>query len=180
MPGTTQRGSGKESPIVSLVAGVAENGAIGLDGELPWRVKADLRRFRAVTMGKPLIMGRRTFESIGRVLDGRASIVLTRQPGSLPEGVIGARDLADALVVGERLARESGAGEVCVIGGGEVFREAMPFAHRLHVTRVRASPRGDVFFPAIAKFEWGEVSREELPASEGDTASASYVVYERR
>ncbi len=166
-------------PIV-LVAAVADNGVIGAKGGLPWRVKADMRKFRAVTMGKPLVMGRKTFELIGRVLDGRDVIVVTRQPDFAAEGVLVAASLKEALELAEECAARRNAEEICIGGGGEIYAEAMPLATRLCVTHVAASPAGDTRFPEIAPEDWVEVSREPLPASEGDTATAVHVVYRRR
>jgi dihydrofolate reductase len=166
-------------PIV-LVAAVAENGVIGVDGGLPWRVKADMRKFRALTMGKPLVMGRKTFESIGRVLDGRDIVVVTRRPDFATEGVLVAGSLAEAVAIAEARAAARGADEICVAGGGEIYREAAPLADRLYVTHVAAKPEGDTHFPTISPEEWVEVSREPLPASEGDTAAAVHVVYRKR
>ena len=168
------------SAEIALVVGVAENGVIGAKGALPWRIKADLRRFRADTMGKPMVMGRKTFQSIGRVLDGRDNIVVTRQPGYARPGIIVAKSLDEALSVAETCAQARGSNEICVIGGGEVFRETFPLATRLYVTHVSGKPAGDVFFPDILPDEWEELSREKLPSSEGDTATAEHVVYERR
>jgi dihydrofolate reductase len=161
------------------VVAVAENGVIGVRGGLPWRVKADLKRFRSVTMGKPILMGRKTFESIGRVLDGRDNIVVTRRAEALPEGAILARSVDEALRVADLRARQRGAAEICVIGGEALFRETLPLAERLYVTHIAAAPDGDVFFPAISPADWVERSREKLPRSDGDTAEAAYVVYER-
>jgi dihydrofolate reductase len=165
-------------PIVLVVA-VAENGVIGVRGRLPWRVRADMKKFRSVTMGKPMVMGRKTFESIGRPLDGRDSVVVSRQPGFAPDGAIVAESLDEALAVAEQCAARRGADEICVIGGGEVFAATLPSAARLYVTCVAARPEGDAFFAELTA-DWVEVSREPLPRSEGDTASAVYVVYERR
>jgi dihydrofolate reductase len=165
---------------IALVVAVAENRVIGARGGLPWRVKADMKRFRAVTMGKPLVMGRKTFDSIGRVLDGRDNIVITRQPKFAVAGVLTAPSLEEALALAEERATARGASEICVIGGGEIFREALAFADRLYVTDVAVAPAGDIYFPGIAPADWIEVSRENLPASEGDTAAAAYAVYERR
>ena len=165
---------------VSLVVAVAENGVIGVRGGLPWRIRADLKRFRSVTMGKPIIMGRKTFQSIGRVLDGRDNIVITRQEGFAPAGIIVARSVDAALVAAEESARARDAGEICVIGGEALFRETLPFAGRLYVTHVAATPEGDVFFPPIPAADWIETAHEPLPRSEGDTATGTYVVYERR
>jgi len=165
---------------IALVAAVAENGVIGVDGGLPWRVKADMKKFRAVTMGKPLVMGRKTFESIGRVLDGRDVIVVTRQKSFAPEGVHVAASLDAALAIAEECARKRGADEVCVGGGGEIYAEALPRADRLYVTHVTARPPGDTHFPEIVSSDWAEVSREPLPSSDGDTATAVHVVYNKR
>jgi dihydrofolate reductase len=166
-------------PLVLVVA-VAENGVIGVDGGLPWRIKADLQRFRSITMGKPLLMGRATYESIGRPLDGRDNIVLTRQAGFQAEGVIVAHDLASALDMGQEMAEARGAAEICVIGGAALFSETLPIAGRVHLTHVEGAPRGDVFFSALSDAEWVAVSREPLPECDGDTARGTYVVYERR
>jgi len=167
-------------PALVLVVAVAENGVIGRAGGLPWRIKADLRKFRSVTMGKPLIMGRKTFESIGRVLDGRDSIVVTRGTGFAAEGVLLAHSLQEALAIGGERAAARGASEVCVIGGAELFAESLPRAERLHMTHVAAAPEGDVFFPRFSPADWSEIWREDLPFSAGDTARASYAVYHRR
>jgi dihydrofolate reductase len=163
-----------------LVAAVAENGVIGANGGLPWRVRADMRKFRAITMGKPLVMGRKTFESIGRVLDGRDLIVVTRRPDFAAEGVFVTASMKEALALAEECAAKRNAEEICVGGGGEIYAESMPLAARLCVTHVAASPAGDTRFPAIAPKDWVEVSREPLPASDGDTATAVHVVYRRR
>jgi dihydrofolate reductase len=169
------------NPRLALVVAVAENGVIGAKGGLPWRVKADLKRFRAVTMGKPMIMGRRTFDSIGRVLDGRDSIIVTRRKTALSgEGVFAADSFGEALAIAKERAAARSAEEICVIGGGEIFALALPFADRLYVTEISGSPGGDVFFPPIAPTEWQETAREALPFSDGDSAAANHVVYERR
>jgi dihydrofolate reductase len=165
-------------PIVLVVA-IARNRAIGVAGGLPWRLKSDLRRFRTLTMGKPIVMGRKTFESIGKPLDGRANIVISRRRDFAPAGVTVVRSLEEALRAAATLAGESGASEICIIGGGEVFAETVPIAERLLVTHVDAEPAGDVFFPEIGP-EWTEVSREALPRSEHDTADAVFSTYTRR
>lgn len=139
-----------------------------------------MRKFRALTMGKPLVMGRKTFQSIGRVLDGRDLIVVTRQPDFSAEGVLVAADLQAALTLAEECAAKRNADEICVVGGGEVYAEALPLAGRLYVTRIAASPAGDTHFPKIMSEDWEEVSREPLPQSEGDTATAVHVVYRKR
>jgi dihydrofolate reductase len=168
------------APQIVLVVAVAENGVIGADGGLPWRVRADLRRFRKVTMGKPMVMGRKTFASIGRLLDGRDSIVVTRQEGFAAEGAFVAGSIEEALSLAAERAAARGANEICVIGGAEIFAQTLPLADRLDITHVAAKPRGDVFFPQIDAAAWEEVSRETLPRSEGDDAAAVTAVYRRR
>jgi dihydrofolate reductase len=168
------------SARIAIIAAVADNRVIGVGGNLPWRIKADLKKFRAITMGKPLVMGRRTFDSIGRVLDGRDVIVVTRQGEFAPAGALVAKDLEAALKLAAECAAARGADEICVVGGGEIYRAAMPFADRLHVTHVSARPEGDTLFPEISPAEWKIVSREALPPSDGDTATAVHVVYARR
>jgi dihydrofolate reductase len=163
-----------------MIAAVAANGVIGREGEMPWRLSTDLKRFRRLTMGKPVIMGRKTWESIGRPLAGRDNIVVTRQAGFAPEGVQTAPDLAEALALGREIARSKGASEVMVIGGGTVYAAAMPFADRLYVTHVALSPDGDTSFPPIDPAVWREVSSETVPAGEKDSAASRFVVYERR
>ena len=168
------------SASIALIAAVADNGVIGAKNALPWRVKADFRKFRALTMGKPLIMGRKTFESIGRALDGRDSIVVTRGGGSQGGRVFVAHGLDEALALAQSRAKAGGEDTIFVVGGGELFAEAMPLAERLYVTHIAAAPEGDTYFPEIAPSDWMEVAREALPASDGDTADAVHVVYERR
>ncbi len=163
-----------------IVVAVAENGIIGRGGGLPWRLKSDLRKFRAVTMGKPLVMGRKTFCSIGRVLDGRDSIVLTHRWHFAPVGALVAHSLEAALALGRERAAARGVAEICVIGGAELFAATLPQAARIHMTQVAAAPEGDVTFPPFSTSDWSELSREDLPWSDGDTARAAYVVYERR
>ncbi len=167
-------------PPISLIAAVAENGVIGSGGDLPWRVRADLRHFRAQTMGKPVIMGRKTFRSLGRPLDGRWLIVVTRNKDFNGENVDVAYNLVEAMRLAEIRAREHGADEICVAGGGEIYGEVMPRADRLSITHILASPEGDAYFPAIDPKEWEEVARQPLERSEGDTADAVHVEYRRR
>lgn len=167
---------------VSIVVAVAENGVIGRDNGLPWRLSTDLKRFKALTMGKPAIMGRKTFESIGKALPGRHFIVVTRDRSFRAEGVDTAGSLDEAITLATVRARcTPGADdEICVIGGGEIYRKAMPIADRLYVTHVMASPDGDTTFPAIEQGEWRQVSSEDHPVGEKDTQPTRFVVYERR
>lgn len=165
-------------PIV-IVAAVAKNSVIGVSGGLPWRVKADMKKFRAITMGKPVVMGRKTFQSINRVLDGRDVIVVTRQKDFSAPGVFVAESLEAAILLAQKLAAGRDAQEVCIGGGGEIYREAMPLADRLHITHIAIEPAGDTRFPEISPTEWAEIAREPLPPNEGDTATAEHVVYAR-
>jgi dihydrofolate reductase len=165
---------------IALVAAVAKNGVIGAAGGLPWRLSADLKKFRAVTMGKPLIMGRKTFESIGRVLDGRDIIVVTRRRDFARAGVFVAASLDAALKLAAERAAVRNTDEICVVGGGEIYAAAIPLADRLYVTHVAARPDGDTLFPEISSAEWSAVSREPLPKSDGDTVSGEHVVYAKR
>ncbi|HYN29719.1 MAG TPA: dihydrofolate reductase [Dermatophilaceae bacterium] len=139
---------------VTLLAAVGRNGVIGRDGDLPWHLPEDLRHFKATTLGHPLVMGRRTFASIGRVLPGRRTIVLTRSPGWHHADVEAAHSFEEAL------ALAGPADEVFVVGGGEVYAAALPFAHRLLLTEVDAEPEGDTCFPTWDRTRWHEVGRE--------------------
>jgi dihydrofolate reductase len=157
---------------VSLIVAVARNGVIGKDGRLPWHIPEDLKRFRALTMGHHIIMGRRTWESIGRPLPGRTSVVITRDRGYLAPGAKVTHSLAEAL------SACAGDQEVFVIGGAQIYREALPCADRIYLTEVSEAYPGDVRFPALGP-EWCEVSREE-PRREAGEVGLAYVVYERR
>lgn len=165
--------------VLSLIAAVALNGVIGRDGDMPWTLPTDLRRFKAVTMGKPVVMGRRTFESIGRPLPGRLNIVVTRDRGWSAAGVEVRHDLASALGRAGEAAAADGAGEVFVIGGGALYAEAIGRASRLYVTHVEAAPEGDTLFPPIDPSVWRKVSEERPPRADRDTATVRFAVYER-
>ncbi len=165
---------------ISLVVAVADNGVIGRNGKLPWRLGSDLRRFRRLTMGHPLIMGRKTFESIGQPLDGRDSIVLTRSPLEAGgHGVFTASALEGAISVAQKCARARGVQEIFVVGGAEVFSLAIPSASRIYLTRVHGAPEGDVRWPVVFGDDWLERSREERPASQRDEYPVTDLVLER-
>lgn len=165
-------------PLAVIVA-AAENGVIGRNNSLPWHLPEDLRYFKRVTMGKPIVMGRKTFESIGRPLPGRTNIVISRNAGFSAPGVKVAASLDDALTLGQDIAHIDGASEVVVIGGAEIYRLAMPRAGRLYVTEVHASVEGDALLPPINWSEWREVSRERHSASASNPYDYSFVLYER-
>lgn len=154
-------------PIV-LVAAVASNGVIGRDNGLPWRLSSDLKRFKEVTIGKPLIVGRRNHEAIGRPLPGRETIVLTRDRTFDETGVHVAHSLADALGLAEAIAEEMGAQEIICAGGGEIYELFMPKATRMRLTEVLAEVEGDVFFPKYDPERWREAYREEHSAGPKD------------
>lgn len=159
--------------LVSIVVATDVRGGIGREGRLPWRLPEDLQRFKRITMGKPIVMGRRTWESIGRVLPGRHNIVISRQPGLAAPG---------ATVVGsmpEALAAAGDVPEVCVIGGAEIYRLALPLAQVIHLTRVHARVDADTFFPALDPAEWEETGGEDRPADERHAYGYSFVRLER-
>ena len=167
--------------IVIHVA-ISRNGIIGRDGDLPWRLSTDMRRFKAATMGKPVVMGRKTWQSFPkRPLPGRANIVVTRNPDFHDEGAIVAHSLDEAITLARNTADETGkVDEICVIGGGEIYAQAMDLADELHVTHVLADVEGDARFPAIDPASWETVTSEEVPAGEKDSHPTRHVVYRRR
>ena len=169
------------SPItLSLIVAVADNGVIGRGNALPWRLGSDLKRFRKLTMGHPLIMGRHTFESIGKPLDGRDSIVVTHgQPLAEGEGLYFAPSLEKAIGLAEARARARGVLEVFIIGGARLFEHALPLARRIYLTRVHGSPEGDVYWNPQFGGEWTEISREEQPAGVKDEFAVTNLVLER-
>jgi dihydrofolate reductase len=166
-------------PIIALVVARAENGAIGVGGDLPWRLSTDLKQFRKVTLGKPIIMGRRTFMSLPRALDGRANIVLTRNAAFVAPGAVMAYNLEEALDVARKAAANAGVGEIMVIGGDDVFRAVMPLAKRIYLTEVHASPHADTWFKDFNLRDWREISRERHEPGPKDQYPFSFVVLER-
>jgi dihydrofolate reductase len=165
---------------IVLVVAIAENGVIGASGAIPWRLKSDMTRFKALTMGKPVVMGRKTFVSIGRPLPGRTNIVVTRDLGFRADGVVVTHSFTDAkaIATGDTLRRF--ATEIAVIGGAEIYAQWMECADRLEITEVHARPDGDARFPAVDPTAWEEVARERNPAGPHDSADFSYVTYRRR
>jgi dihydrofolate reductase len=161
---------------VSIIVAVAENGVIGRGGALPWHLPDDLKRFKQLTMGHAIVMGRKTWESIGRPLPGRKMIVVTRQADYRPHGVHVAASLDDAL----HTARAAGDDEAFVIGGAEIYRHALPLADRLYFTRVHAAVEGDTQFPNWDDGNWRLVSREDRAADEKHEFSFSFEFYERQ
>ena len=167
------------SPRISLIAAVAKNGVIGDGTGMPWRLSTDMRRFRRLTMGKPVVVGRKTFEGFGKPLEGRTNIVVSRTAQVWPDGVLGARDLAAALAVARAETERSSGDEIMVIGGGEIYAGTIGGADRLYITHVDAEPPGRTRFPAIDPAVWRAVSTENVPAGPKDSAATSFVTYER-
>ena len=165
---------------IVLVAAIGENNVIGRDGQLPWRIRSDLRHFRALTLDKPVIMGRKTFQSIGKALDRRTNIVITRDPEFSAEGIEKAPNFEAALALARQDAEKRGTDEIMIIGGSDVFAAALPLADRLEITHVHAQPDGDAFFPPIDAKIWREVAREERPAGPDDDAEFSVATYSKR
>jgi dihydrofolate reductase len=163
---------------IVLLAAVADNGVIGRDNALPWRLSTDLKRFKALTLGKPVVMGRKTYLSIGKPLPDRTNIVVTRDRNFRAEGVVVANSVEAALDMARDEARR-GANEIMVIGGTEIFEQTMGLADRLEITHVHARPEGDVYLPAIDPKLWRETARSEQPAGPRDDASVSFVTYQR-
>ena len=160
--------------IVSIIAAVADNGVIGWDGGLPWHLPADLKRFKKLTTGHHMVMGRRTWDSIGRrPLPGRPTIVVSRDPAFVAEGARVARSVEEALELA------AGADEVFIAGGQAIYREALPVADRVYLTRVHARFEGDTFFPAFDASGWQVVVEERHEADEKNPHAHTFLVYER-
>lgn len=166
--------------VVAMIAGVAENNVIGSGGRIPWRIPSDMAFFRRTTMGKPIIMGRKQYETVGRPLPGRTNVVVSRQQGYQPEGVIVINDLAAAIEHGKAIAEADGVVEVMIIGGGEIYAQAMPSAGRLYVSHITLAPDGDVVFPAIDPAVWRVSDEPPVEASPNDEAPFHIRIYERK
>lgn len=164
-----------EAVTFALIVAVAENGVIGREGELPWRLSSDLRYFKSVTMGKPIIMGRKTFDSIGRPLPGRTNIVVSRNPDFSFKGV----DVFNRLEAAVSHAEGLVGAEIMVIGGAGLYEAALPTADRIYLTEVHFAVDGDVFFPSLDRVCWAETSRERHPAGEKDDHDHSFVILDR-
>ena len=162
---------------IVLIAAVSENGVIGRGGGLPWRLRSDMRHFRALTMGKPVVMGRKTYLSIGAPLKGRTNIAVSRDAGFTAPDVVVAPNLAFALDAARGDALRRGSGEIAIIGGADLFAQCMPLADRLDITLVHTHIAGDTVFPAIDPARWREVERQEQPAGPEDDAAMSFITY---
>ena len=166
-------------PLILVVA-MAENGVIGRDNRLLWRIKTDIARFRRLTMGRPMIMGRKPFESIGKPLPGRETIVLTRDGEFSAEGVHVAHTWEEAVAKGEELAGKAGADAVAVAGGAEIYALALPHVQTLFLTQVHTAPEGDAVFPSFDRSQFREVRREDHPKGPDDEHPFTFIDLERR
>jgi dihydrofolate reductase len=165
----------------TIFVAVARNGIIGRDGDMPWRLSTDLKRFKAMTVGKPVVVGRKTFESFGgKPLPGRQHVVISRAADIGHPDVHMARSLEEAIEMAEALARKQGESEISVLGGGEIYAQAMAFVDRMCITHVEADVEGDTSFPAIDPDVWMATESVDVPAGERDTYPTRFVVYERR
>jgi dihydrofolate reductase len=158
---------------LSIIVAMSRNRVIGRHGELPWKLSADLQRFKRLTMGHPIIMGRKTFESIGRPLPGRRSIVISRRPNYQVEGAQTAANLQEAILAAQD------ADESFVIGGGEVYSQALPLAERLYVTAVETDSEGDAFFPQLNERQWRLVEETTHPADERNLFPMRFLILDR-
>ena len=165
---------------IVLIVAVADNGVIGAEGSIPWRLKSDMQRFRAMTIGRPVVMGRKTFLSLPRPLPGRTNIVVTRDETFRAAGAVVTTSMSEACAIARADALRRSAAEIAVIGGTEIYAQCMEAADRLEITEVHLRPQGDTYFPAIDPARWQEVARADHSAGAGDSADFSYVTYRRR
>jgi dihydrofolate reductase len=165
---------------IALVAAVARNGVIGADGGLAWKISDDLKWFKAKTMNKPMIMGRKTFDSVGKALPGRDNIVLTRAATFSAGGVFIARSLDGAITLARACAEARGADEVCVIGGADIYAQTLPRAARIYLTTVEAEVEGDAYFPAYDSAQWRQTCVGASPKNEKNEHACEYFILDRK
>ncbi|MDO3723076.1 dihydrofolate reductase [Marinobacter sp. chi1] len=165
----------------ALIVAMSQNRVIGRNNKLPWYLPGDLRYFKQATMGKPIIMGRKTWDSIGRPLPGRMNLIITRQDDwPAPAGTVRVASLEEALLKAGAQAQLDGVDEVMIIGGGQIYAEALPQVDRMYITQVHADVEGDAFFPEVNWDGWEEIGREDFSASDNNPYDYSFVVYQRR
>ena len=165
--------------MISLIVAKADNGVIGNGNQMPWHIPSELAHFKQRTLGKPIIMGRKTFESLGRVLPGRPHVVISRQQQTLPEHCYAVNSLPAAIAQAQQLTA-SDSDEVVVIGGAEIYRQALPLVDTLYVTEVHLSPQGDAFFPELDTDQWQETERKDVAAGADSAIAYSIVTYQRK
>ena len=163
-----------DRPVISLIVAMAQNGVIGRGNALPWRLPRDLKRFKAFTLGKPILMGRKTFEAIGRPLPGRVNLVLTRDRSWFAAGVVVVHSVEEAL------EQASGSDELVAIGGAEIYRLVLPLARRIYLTHVQADVPGDTFFPAFDPSQWSDLESSTHPADDEHAYPLTFVTLQRR
>jgi dihydrofolate reductase len=164
---------------ISLIAAVAENGVIGRAGGMPWHIKSELQYFKTTTKGRPIVMGRKSLEALGKPLPGRANIIISRNPDYRPEGCFAATTIDDGLATARQLAARDGVDEIFIGGGAEIYRQTLPLADRLYLTEIHLTPEGDTLFPAFDRSAWREVKREFHAAKDGESADYTITVLER-
>lgn len=165
---------------ICLIAALAQNRVVGIDNQLPWHLPEDLKYFRLTTTGKTVIMGRKTYDSIGRPLPNRSNIVVSRNPDCKIENVQVVNSLPAALALAENISHINGVDEIMVIGGATLYEAALPVAQRLYLTLVHAAVAGDAYFPEVDFSQWQEVAREDFAASENNPYAYSFVVYDKK
>lgn len=179
MPPAHLRAGGRVK--ISLIVALGSNHVIGKDNTMPWHLPGDLRYFKRITLNKPVVMGRNTFESIGKPLPQRSNIVISRNTGYQPAGTTVVHSLEEALQKGREVLRwlDPGNDELMIIGGAQIYMQALPLAERLYLTQVHAQPQGDAFFPAFDRHEWNEVAREDHAACERNPHAYSFIVLDK-
>ncbi|MGV8834277.1 MAG: dihydrofolate reductase [Devosia sp.] len=165
---------------IAMIVGVAANGVIGNDQTIPWRIPSDMQFFKATTLGKPIIMGRKQYETVGKPLPGRTNIVVTRQQGYQPDGVIVVSSLDNALETARGIAERDGVDEIMIIGGGDIYAQMMDRADRLYISHIALTPEGDVRFPEIDPAVWTVIEQPDVTANPKDSGSYHINVYQRR
>ncbi|PIT70641.1 dihydrofolate reductase [Bartonella tribocorum] len=165
---------------ICLIAAVAENGVIGREGVMPWHLSTDLQRFKALTLGKPIIMGRKTWNSIGKPLPGRTNIVITRDDTFSAEGAVVAHSLSQACSFATSVASQSDVEEIFIIGGGEIYQQGFSLADKIFLTEVLASIEGDRFFPVFDKEKWTIMQTQDIPKGDKDSHPTRFTVYKRK
>jgi dihydrofolate reductase len=166
--------------IIALIAAVAENGVIGSNNELPWRIKSEFAYFVRMTKHKPIIMGRKTFESLGGPLKDRTNIIVTRDASYTRSGITVAATLGKAIDIARKIAAKTGQDEIMIGGGAEIYKQALPLANRLYLTGIHLNPTGDTKFPAFDRNEWTETKSEFHAAKPGETADYTIRVFDRK
>lgn len=165
---------------ISIIVAAAMNGVIGDKGDMPWRMPSDLKHFRALTMGKPVIMGRKTFQSLPKALDGRDNIVVSRDASFAPPGAVVVASLDAAVELAREKATARGCDEIMIIGGGQIYAAALPIAGRVYLTRVEATLRGDTAFPDLPPGDWVLAAREPMQQGPKDQFAATFETWDRR